>query len=177
MIMAESKNLIIRLLESEDAKVFANMALDGSLQEVGFDKDCYEWMDNWIKETTELNKKNNPLKEYLAYTLEEKNTGEVIGSVGCSYYDDLDAVGICYFIGAKYRNKGYATEAGSLYLQYFFENYDLPEIIATIKDNNEASWKVAERIGFELVDKRSYKDINDEFEEVYRFYRKVSYTV
>lgn len=41
-----------------------------------------------------------------------------------------------------------------------------------IKDSNEASWKVAEKIGFELVDKRNYKDINDEFEEVYRFYRK-----
>ena len=84
----------------------------------------------------------------------------------------MHTVGICYFTGTKYRNKGYATDASGLYLKYFFDNYDLPEIIATIKDSNEASWKVAEKIGFELLDKRNYKDINDEFEEVYRFYRK-----
>lgn len=172
MIIAESKDLIIRLLESEDAKAFSDMAQDGSLQEIGFTKDSYQWMDSWIKETTELNKENDPLKEYLAYTLEEKKTGKVIGSVGCSYYDDLDTVGICYFIGTEYRNHGYATQAAHSYIQYYFNNYDLSEIIATIKDNNVASWKVSEKLGFELIDTRMYKDINDECEELYRFYRK-----
>ena len=172
MIIAESIDLIIRLLEPEDAKAFSDMAQDGSLQEIGFTKDCYQWMDNWIKETTELNDENNPLKEYLAYTLEEKKTGKVIGSVGCSYYDDLDTVGICYFISAEYRNKGYATQAADSYIQYYFSNYDLSEMIATIKDSNIASWKVAEKLGFELTDTRIYKDINDECEELYRFYRK-----
>lgn len=171
MIIAKSENLVIRSLQPQDAKVFAEMAQDGSLQEVGFDKDCYKWMDNWIKETTELNNENNPLKEYLAYTVETRKTGRVIGSVGCSYYDDLDTVGICYFIDAGYRNRGYATEAVSLYLQYYFSSYALSEIIATIKDSNIASWKVAEKVGFELVDKKNYKDINDEFEELYRFYK------
>lgn len=110
MVIAEDENLIIRSLDEQDAKVFAEMSLDGSLKEIGFDKESYLWMDNWIKETTILNDKNNPLEEYLAYTAEEKKTGKVIGSVGCSYYDDLDAVGICYFVGAEYRNKGYAAE-------------------------------------------------------------------
>ena len=173
MILAKGENLFIRSLEPPDGKVFAQMAQDGSLQEIGFDKECYKWMDNWIKETTELNNENNPLKEYLAYAVVEEKTGKVIGSVGCSYYDDLDAIGICYFIGSEYRNRGYAVEAAGLYLQYFFDNYDVSQIIATIKDGNTASWKVAERIGFELIDKRNYKDSNDECEESYRFYRKI----
>ena len=172
MILAESKDLIIRQLVTDDAKAFSDMAKDGSLEEVGFSKDCYQWMDNWIKETKKLNNDDNPLKDYLAYTLEEKQTGKVVGSVGCSYYDDFDTVGICYFISAEYRNKGYAAQAADAYVQYYFDNYDLPEIIATIKDSNVASWKVAEKTGFELSDTRMYKDINDECEEMYRFYRR-----
>lgn len=172
MVIAQSKDLIIRQLAPEDAEVFSDMSKDGSLEEVGFTKDCCQWMDNWIKETTQLNIENNPLKEYLAYSVEEKKTGKVVGSVGCSYYDDLDTVGICYFISTEYRNKGYATQAADSYVQYYFDNYDLPEIIATIKECNTASWKVAEKTGFELIDTRMYKDINDEGEELYRFYRR-----
>ena len=146
MIIAESKDLIIRPLELNDATAFSKMAEDGSLQEIGFSVDCHQWMDNWIK-------------EYLAYTIEEKKTGKVIGSVGCCYYDDLDTVGICYFIGAEYRNHGYATQAADYYVQYYFNNYDLSEIIATIKDSNVASWKVAEKLGFDLIDTRMYRRI------------------
>ena len=54
MVIAESKDLIIRQLVTEDAKAFSDMAKDGSLEEVGFSKDCYQWMDNWIKETREM---------------------------------------------------------------------------------------------------------------------------
>ena len=72
MVIAESKDLIIRQLVTEDAKAFSDMVKDGSLEEVGFSKDCYQWMDNWIKETKKLNNDDNPLKDYLAYTFEEK---------------------------------------------------------------------------------------------------------
>ena len=73
MVIAQSKDLIIRQLAPEDAEVFSDMSKDGSLEEVGFTKDCCQWMDNWIKETTQLNIEKNPLKEYLAYSVEEKN--------------------------------------------------------------------------------------------------------
>lgn len=44
------------------------------------------------------------------------------------------------------------------------------EIIATILDANAPSWKVAEKSGFKLIEKKMYKDIDDEKEELYRFY-------
>ena len=46
------------------------------------------------------------------------------------------------------------------------------EIIATIKDENVPSWKTAEKCGFELAETKMYKDIDDEKEELYRFYVK-----
>ena len=62
------------------------------------------------------------------------------------------------------------SEAVKAYIPYFFEHYNEDEIIATIKADNEPSWKTAERGGFKLLETKMYKDIYDEKEELYRFY-------
>lgn len=69
-----------------------------------------------------------------------------------------------------FRKKGYITEAINAYVQFFFRQYSESEIIATILDANTSSWKVAEKSGFKLIEKKMYKDIDDEKEELYRFY-------
>ena len=43
-------------------------------------------------------------------------------------------------------------------------------MIATIKDIHESSWKTAEKCGFVLMETKMYRDIDDEKEELYRFY-------
>lgn len=90
----ETDRLVIRELESTDEKSFVKMASDGSLKDIGFDTDCNMWMKGWIVEAKELTDKDDPTTEYLAYTIQLKHSGIVVGSVGCSYYDDLDKVGI-----------------------------------------------------------------------------------
>ena len=166
----ETERLIIRELEASDGMLFAEMALDGSLKDIGFDTDCNAWISQWIVEAKELAGKDDPTSDYLAYTIQLKRSETVIGSVGCSYYKDLEKVGITYFIGAKYRNSGYASEAVKAYVKYFFEHYDINEIIATVREENISSWKVIEKCGFDLIERKMYKDINDEFEKPYRFY-------
>lgn len=169
-MISETERLIIRELEEADAKYFAEMAADGSLKDVSFDADCGKWIDEWIVDAKELLRNDDPTKEYLAYTVQLKNSETVIGSVSCSYYEDLKKVGITYFIGAKYRNNGYASEAVKGYLQYFFQHYAINEIIATVREENVSSWKVIEKSGFTLIERKMYKDLNDECEELYRFY-------
>lgn len=169
----ETERLIIRNIEYTDEAHFIRMASDGSLNDVGFDSDCGSWMKGWITEARELERRNNPREEYLAYTIELRDTGTVVGSVGCSYYEDLNKVGITYFTGAEYRNKGYASEAVKAYVREFFAQYSENEMIATIREDNIPSWKTVEKVGFKLVEKKLYKDINDEAELPYRFY--VSY--
>lgn len=168
--VAETDRLIIRDVAPPDGEVFARMASDGSLNDVGFDKDCSSWMDDWIIEAQNLAREDDPRKNYLAYVIEDKRTGLILGSVGCSYYEDLDKVGITYFIGADHRNAGYASEAIKAYACYFFEHYDEKELIATIREDNLPSWKAIEKAGFSLTERKMYKDINDESEELYRFY-------
>ena len=129
-----------------------------------------EWINDWIEEALKLTNNDNPRENYIPCTVILKETEEVIGSVGSTYYEDVDKVGICYFIGTPFREKGYMTEAINAYVQFFFKQYSESEIIATILDANTPSWKVAEKSGFNLIEKKMYKDIDDEKEELYRFY-------
>lgn len=167
----QTDRLIIRDIEITDAAPFSNMASDGSLHEdIGFDAECGSWINEWIIEARHLAEDNNPTADYLAYAIELKETHEVIGSVGCSYYKDLEKVGITYFIGAQYRNHGYAAEAIQAYAQNFLTQYAQDELIATIREDNTPSWKAIEKAGFLLTAQRLYQDINDEAALLYRFY-------
>ena len=112
------------------------MASDGSLNDVGFDDSCGEWMAKWISKAKQLAVRNNPCMDYLAYVITLKDDNRVIGSVGCSYYEDLQEVGITYFIGAHDRNAGYAVEAVQAYTKYFFDSYDMQRMIATVRAEN-----------------------------------------
>lgn len=166
----ETDRLIIRSIERGDEIYYAKMAEDGSLEEVGFDSKCSEWIGEWIDEALGLTEEDNPRKDYIPCTIVLKSTGEIIGNVGSTYYEDTDRIGICYFTGAEYRRMGYVTETVKAYVRFFFEHYQEKEIIATILDENMPSWKTAEKSGFTLVETKMYKDIYDDEEELYRFY-------
>lgn len=45
-----------------------------------------------MAEARRLAAHDDPAEEYLAYTMELKDNHEVIGSVGCSYYVDLEKI-------------------------------------------------------------------------------------
>lgn len=167
----ETQRLLIRDVKVEDKIPFVKMAADGSLNDCGFDKDCGNWITQWIDEARGFAFRDNPNTDYLAYTITLKSEAAVIGSVGCSYYEDLQKTGIVYFIGAQYRNNGYAVEAVKTYIDYFFNHYNAKRMIAIVRDKNITSWKVIEKVGFILSKKRMYKDLNDDDEQLYRFYK------
>ena len=182
----ETERLIIRSLEPGDAESYIEMAADGSLQDIFGDcTNCREWMESWIAAALSLDRKDDPCGEYLAYAVTEKQSGAVLGSVGCSYYEDLDQVGITFFIGSACRGNGYASEAVRAYAGYFFAHYawnpcasahigdarrSVRQLIATVREDNTASWKTLEKAGFILTESRLYRDIHDETALPYRFY-------
>ena len=166
----ETERLIIRPVKKGDEKAIADMAKDGSLSELGFDADCSQWIDEWIDEAIDLSVKDDPRVDYICSIICLKDDERIIGSVGNTYYEDTGKIGICYGIGAEFRKMGYALEAVKAYLQFFFDHYDEDEITATISDDNIASFKTAEKAGFQLLATRMYKDIYDTEERLYRFY-------
>lgn len=170
----ETERLMIRSIEKGDEVIFSEMAKDGSLLDVGFDANCSEWMSEWVDEAIRLEKADNPQKDYIAYTVCRKDSGIVIGAVGCSYYEDLKETGITYFIGQEYRGNGYAAESVQAYADYFFSHYPIRKLIATIREDNVPSWKTIEKSCFHLDECRMYQDINDDQPKRYRFYSRFS---
>lgn len=77
---------------------------------------------------------------------------EVVGSVGCSYYEDLRETRITYFVGVQYRNNGYAVEVVKAYTEYFLKCYNAKRIIATVRNENVPSWKVIEKARYILLE-------------------------
>ena len=166
----ETQRLLIRDVRTEDAIAFVQMAADGSLNDCGLDHNCSRWITEWVTEAKSFAVRDDPDNDYLAYTITLKDETTVVGSVGCSYYEDLQEKGITYFIGAQYRNHGYAAEAAKAYTEYFLEHYHAKQLIATVRDTNIPSWKVIEKAGFTLTEKRMYQDSYDSEEEPYLFY-------
>ena len=167
----ETNRLIIRSLTLEDEQAFIEMASDGSLNEIYGDcSECDKWMGQWIRESMQLEIENDPNREYLAFVIEEKNIGQAIGSVGTSFYEDLQKIGITYFVGSKFRGQGYASEAVSAFAKYYFLHYNTDILFATARVRNIASCKVLERAGFVLYDSRMYQDMYDETAELNNFY-------
>jgi RimJ/RimL family protein N-acetyltransferase len=167
----ESERLIIRDLILKDASAFINMASDGSLIDIFGDcSECSSWMNDWIKEAIGMYGKNDPYCDYLAYAIVNKKNDQIIGSVGCSAYENIHEIGITYFIDKNHRNYGYATEVIIMFTKYFLNIYDVTNLIATIRSENAASCKAIEKAGYELRETKMYKDINDTTEQMYNFY-------
>jgi hypothetical protein len=77
----ETERLIIRSIEPGDEKIFAEMAEDGSLNDVGFDEHCSEWIGDWINEATLLSEKDDPRADYIAYFFEHYAEDEILSTI------------------------------------------------------------------------------------------------
>ena len=78
--------------------------------------------------------------------------GNVIGGINLEYNDTKDACEIGWTVHKDYRNKGIATEAAKLLVEYAFNNLSVHKVIAHCDSANAASEKVMIKIGMTLVD-------------------------
>lgn len=167
----ETERLIIRSLALSDEAAFIEMASDGSLNEIFGDcSECRKWMGKWIRESIDLEAENNPYHAYLAFAVVEKASEQSIGSVGTSFYEDMQKVGVTYFIGANYRGHGYMAEAVRAFAAYFFEHYASDTLFAAAAVQNKASCNTLEQAGFVLTDTRMYQDMFDDTAQWSNFY-------
>ncbi len=79
--------------------------------------------------------------------VEEKATKRFVGRVGIWYPDGWPGTEIGWGISPDYWGKGYATEAARASRDWAFSNLEINELISVIHPENEASKRVAIRIG------------------------------
>ena len=79
-----------------------------------------------------------------------KETGELIGRAGLEhreYHDEIE-LDLGYVIGTSYQRQGFATEVCEAIIEYAKENTGFERINVLIKDENLASKKLAQKLGF-----------------------------
>jgi [ribosomal protein S5]-alanine N-acetyltransferase len=81
-----------------------------------------------------------------------KETNEFIGRCGLLPWtiDGRSEVEVAYLLAKPYWGRGLGTEAAQAVLDYGFEQLHLPRLICLIDPANEASIRVAEKIGMTL---------------------------
>lgn len=86
-------------------------------------------------------------RQHFAITL--KDSKKVIGGTVIIQVDGKIKGGI--WIDRRFTGKGYGTEAFTARAKYIFENMNVDEIENGFFDFNERSWKMQQKIGYEIV--------------------------
>ena len=101
---------------------------------------------------------------YGVFTLREKGSGRFVGLVGASDFqrqfgEDFDPFPeMTWTIAPDLTGRGLATEAGKAALQWLAREAAAPRTVCLIHADNEASLRVAEKLGFRELRRRDYRD-------------------
>ncbi|HHT9897356.1 TPA: GNAT family N-acetyltransferase [Legionella pneumophila] len=63
------------------------------------------------------------------------------------YDDNQPQIEVGYRLHSRYWGKGYATELTTALIKWGFDNLDIPNLLAVVEPNNEASHKVFLKAG------------------------------
>lgn len=83
--------------------------------------------------------------------VELASTGEFIGRAGLQHWAEFDEVETAWTIASAQWGKGYATEAARAAVEWGFANLDRDYFTAMIHSGNDASVRVAERLGYRVL--------------------------
>lgn len=90
----------------------------------------------------------------FAFAIIENESLMFIGIVSYRHRED-GKIGIGYWLGKDHWNRGYATEAARLMIDYLYKTFgDQIEIVSRHKTDNAASANVLKKVGFEYTDER-----------------------
>lgn len=140
------ERLILRPFDLDDAKVVKELAGDKYIAEMTLNIP-YPYEDGVAEEWIETHSNNFNEDRSLSLAIIYKEDKYLIGaiSIGCTKKFDHGELG--YWIGRKYMNKGYCTEAAKGIVKYGFEVMNLNRIFARHLGKNPASGKVMEKLG------------------------------
>jgi RimJ/RimL family protein N-acetyltransferase len=86
------------------------------------------------------------------WALELKSTGEFIGRVGFMYPEGWPDLVLGWMLKPELQHMGYATEAGNAALDFVWNRLHAPRVISLVRIGNEASDRLAERLGGEHIE-------------------------
>jgi RimJ/RimL family protein N-acetyltransferase len=101
------------------------------------------------------------LRGYGMWALELKDTGEFIGRAGLMQPEGWPDLELGWMLRPEYRHHGYATEAGNAILEFAWCKLNAQRVISLVRIGNDASDRVAERLGGEHIDDMDFFGTNN----------------
>jgi RimJ/RimL family protein N-acetyltransferase len=89
---------------------------------------------------------------WVQFSVEERETGALVGDVGLSPGDEPGVIKIGYTIAPAYQGRGYATEAVRALIDYAFDTLGAEIVRAYASALNKPSHRLAERVGMRLME-------------------------
>lgn len=96
----------------------------------------------------------------LDYGFVLKSTGELIGSGGLYYHEDIDVWSVGYNLAYDYWNNGYTPEAIQRIIEYAQSKYTVGAIAGTFALGNEGSRRVMEKLGMTFYEDTEYTKLD-----------------
>ncbi len=90
--------------------------------------------------------------EFGIWTVVLKESGEIIGRAGLSVREGFVEPELGYVFGVLWQGKGLAKEVCEGILKYAQEELEMTKLQVLIQPGNEASVKLAQRLGFQKID-------------------------
>lgn len=147
MKILETKRLLLRHLELEDLQELFALYCDP--QVIRYIPDAPTSLEE-TREELLWHLHGHPAHPGLGlWAAVLKETGKFIGRCGLLPWDldGREEVEVAFLIGREYWGQGLGTEAAQAILQYGFEVLDLPRLVCLIEPGNQASIRVAGKIG------------------------------
>ena len=165
----ETSRLLLRRLVSSDAQEFFRTVGDPDVMRYwapGPDKSV-QHTEHRISEIENHWKAHG----FGDWGVVEKGSGSLIGFSGLHYIANMDKVNIGYAFEKSQWRKGFGYETCPIVLSYGFQTLALPEIVAVISPENQASIRLAEKCGLHFWkafswsgrERVAYKIYRDEF--------------
>lgn len=151
----ETERLLLHKTEEKDLKELWNILC---LENVSKYYLTTKINKDWEEEKKWQYKKleNSTKKNTFIWTIEIKETHEVIGQISVNETEDEEIKDIGWFLEPSYQNKGYMLEAAETVLKYMFVEVGIKMIDTTAAINNVSSWKLMEKLGFKRSKKFKY---------------------
>jgi ribosomal-protein-alanine N-acetyltransferase len=105
-----------------------------------------------VRATLKRHEEAQETRGFSSWAVVERGTDRVLGDVGFGVFEPTGDIELGYTLARDCWGRGYATEAASACLAAGAAHLDAARIVAVVDAENEASMRVAERIGMQRID-------------------------
>ncbi len=144
-VTLETERLILRMWrEADDFEAYAQLCADPEVMRYLGGK-VFDRTEAWRHMASMIG--HWSLRGYGIWAVEEKDSGRFVGRIGCMNPAGWPGFEVGWTLKREFWGKGYATEGGRRALESPFNELDKPHVISLINAENQASIRVAERLG------------------------------